>query len=61
MPNARVRKYDKSLESTHIDEPCPKCGATTRRVGIVMDPTATSLPMVSLCAVCKHNFGGIDG
>lgn len=58
-----MRKPDPSLMSTHIDDPCPKCGATTRRVGMVIDPEAESFPMYEMCAVetCKHRFHQING
>ena len=52
----KPRKPDPSLFSTHVDEPCPRCGATTRRVGIRIDDEATSYPMLDMCARCKHVF-----
>lgn len=55
----RARKPDSSLVSTHVDGPCPKCGATTRRVGIRMESDAESLTMLVLCARCKHTFAEI--
>jgi hypothetical protein len=59
MRRTRTRKPDPSLQSTHVDDPCPKCGATTRRVGIRMDLEAESFPMLELCARCKHVFSEI--
>jgi hypothetical protein len=42
--------------TVHPDDPCPTCGATTRRQAIVMDEQATELPIVIVCERCRHRF-----
>jgi hypothetical protein len=54
-PPRNKRAHD--METEHPDDPCPNCGHTVRRPGIVIDLEAAVLPFVSLCAKCKHNFG----